>query len=146
MRNLLQIIYLPQFDFLQFSRWVTAPRLWLCTQFLMFPRWTSQCEILEETELSLSFQWMIQFPLILALSGARIFLANTTCSLSLGSDARQLTEGEILEENKLVSEKRLFIFQTQFVFLQLSLSVPGKHHKTDYNGHNLFCCYPALEM
>jgi hypothetical protein len=38
-----------------------------------------------------------------------------------------------LEEDKLIGDKRLLIFQNQFVSLQLSLSVPGKHHKTDHN-------------
>jgi hypothetical protein len=38
-----------------------------------------------------------------------------------------------MEEDKLIGDKRLLIFQNQFVSLQLSLSVPGKHHKTDHN-------------
>jgi hypothetical protein len=106
----------------------------------------SMWDIRRNWTIILSFQWMIQFPLILALSGTCIFLAKAVCSLSLGSDTRQSAEGEILEENKLISDKRLFIFRSQFVSLQLSLSLPGNHHSTSYKGTICSRCYPAFEM
>ena len=99
-------LYLPQFDILQFSHWVTALlAMYLVSRVSQMDQ--SMWDIRRNWTITLPFKWMIRFPLILALSGACIFLANTTCSLCLGSDARQLAEGEILEENKLISDKQL---------------------------------------
>jgi hypothetical protein len=72
-----------EFDFLQFSRWVTASK----RKNGLFQM------ILEETEPL----WMVQFPLILTSNGTQVQCPSSLCGVC---SCQVMTEGEILEENK----------------------------------------------
>jgi hypothetical protein len=108
----------------------------------------SRWDIRRNWTIILSFRWMIQSPLILALSGACVSLANTSCSLSLGCRRRAINRrwdiggGQTDQGQTMVhlSEPVCPPPTLTFSAWQAPQNWPQQNYQLSY----LFRCYPAL--